>query len=108
MQTTALLKSVPPLPPHPSTPGGLDDDMWMKCLYGLCTEAVNHHSPAAFRKDDSLSGTRRVFRGKKGEWGGGGEAGRLGVNSVTPTAVDLAGLTPGVSLNKTANGDTLG
>lgn len=37
MQTTALFKS----------PRGLDDDMWMKCLYGLCTEAVNHHSPAA-------------------------------------------------------------
>lgn len=51
-------------------PGGRDDDMWMKCLYGLCTEAVNHHSPAALGRMTVLSGTRCVFKREGGEFGG--------------------------------------
>lgn len=52
-----------------SPPRGLDDDMWMICLYGLYTEAVNHHRPAVEGRMTVYLGPH-VFLERRGRvWG---------------------------------------
>ena len=59
--------------------------MRMICLYGVCTEAVNHHRTAVLGRTRVYLGAPCVFRVKGAS---------LGVNSVALRAADLAGLTP--------------